>query len=368
MANPARHLFHDEGALPAGWSWHPLAGITYAVEGPTGAGTFQTSANLGGPYPGFLSMAEVAYLTTTLVGDFDFLLVLELTQNSSGNPRVDTFLVPAPLVYPAGPSQAYGQLWYGETNSNTTTSYVRAAGDWYGFTNSPLRTSRDQRLPHERGAQVFRFSRYAGHTRVWHLRGGYLSPSGATTEGWVELAPHPASAFWAADPTVDLDLVVTPYSCGMRLWAILPLPLDGAGLFDLPDLPATLVGGAAASSPTAADADLGVAFRWDAAAANQARVAQVLTALDAGFTASVRQVTLDRLVAGEAVSFRRGGLGAGVAVWAKARLVDEVGQAGAWSATVTAAAALSPQASPTYAAPVVAVRAGEPVRIVRSPA
>ncbi len=96
--------------------------------------------------------------------------------------------------------------------------------------------------------------------------------------------------------------------------------------------------GLAISSPMALDADLGVAFVWAVPAANISRTLEVQTAADSGFTASIRRLLCDFRSDGDSPSVRRGGCALGQTIYARARYVDELGQVGSWSGTVSAVA------------------------------
>src|SRR5690606_9586830 len=61
-------------------------------------------------------------------------------------------------------------------------------------------------------------------------------------------------------------------------------------------------------------------------------------ALDDAFTVGLRRRRLDGLSDGASIEVHRGGMALGVPVFFRARFIDELGQAGAWSATVSATA------------------------------
>lgn len=139
-----------------------------------------------------------------------------------------------------------------------------------------------------------------------------------------------------------------------------------AAYASLPSAPGAPANGKAVSAPTSDDADLGVAFVWDAPAANVARTVEIQTASDSGFTTGVQRHYVDFLMSGEKPSHRRGGLSVGATIYARARFVDELGQAGSWSATISATAAVSPSVVPTYEFPLQALRlSGGALQVVR---
>ena len=346
MANPARALFNDAGALPAGWSFRNFSGSgSYQVEGAGGLGMLSVRS-----YGGHFAFNQMDDVRTTLVGDFDFVVVVRMSRLTSANP-----FIAASLYIPSIPADYFGVFSYGETNSPGWTAlshdgYTGAAGSTY-------RTSHVHDRPFDHGFQHLRFSRYSGVVRIHHLRGGYLSPSGAEVEGWTEcvISAGGPSAFHGS-VTEDLTFAIGAAASGgghaVLVRGIIPLTLDGVGSYDLPDPCAAPASGKAFSAPSADDVDLGVGFSWAAPASGVARVVEVLTATDSGFTAGVQRHVLDFLMDGEKPSHRRGGVTVGQTIYGKARFIDELNQVGSWSATVNAVAAVTPVASSSvYASP-----------------
>lgn len=111
----------------------------------------------------------------------------------------------------------------------------------------------------------------------------------------------------------------------------------------LPSAPAAPANGQGVSAPLADDSDYGVAFVWDAPSSNVARTVEIQMASDSGFTTGVLRHFIDFMMDGEKPSHRCGGLALNETVYARARFVDELGQAGTWSDTVDATAEAYPQ-------------------------
>lgn len=125
-------------------------------------------------------------------------------------------------------------------------------------------------------------------------------------------------------------------------------------------------GGVAVSAPLADDSDLGVAFVWDAPGAGVARTVEVQHASNSGFTTALQRHYVDLLQAGEKPSVRRAGCTLGQTIYGRARFVDELGQVGSWSSTVSAVVAVSPTVVPTYEFPLNVLRlSGGALRVVR---
>lgn len=366
----ARTLFAG-AALPAGWTTYtPTAGDTAQLD-PTGLGLALEGGSAHGISPWTGVEALSGYLRAQVdlpAGDFDLAVVFSRPHGPLCQGELFLNIPSMSGVYVAPSAASLAKVWLG------TYPYGNPGGaDYYlvaafatdvtgGPTSGPGIRWIENRGARNGGDRLDRLLYRVKRTgTVLHLYRAFgAKDDGTAGFKWAGNSLQEDTSF--DDPCGGGAGVLALVCGGLQAWTfrgVLPLV---AGVLAAPAAP---TGGAAASAPLGGA--YGVGFRWDASPADVARTLEVETATDAGFTTSVRRVLLDPLPDGVAPGLHRAAALA-VTVYARARWVDELNQASAWSATVSAAAAAPPVTSPSYAAPVQAVRAGEAVRIVRSPA
>lgn len=332
--NPSTDLFNDGSLAPQWTVENPDPAGTVVEEGRSGSRALKVVFGAGATW----------YVTgygvrTSLVGDFDVLAVLQ------GYPTiVDGF------PYFGVSTQDFAQY-------TVCRFYTQGGGAFVVVSNGSSGGSSNgewNRVPSSgAGPQIHRqfarLSRYGSTLRAYQWYRGE----------WLEVAVPAAWSAGAADLYLRLGgLDVNVPHAGYFCRGVIALPLDQSGVLAAPAAPN---GGYAASSPSADGGNLGVAVGWAAPPANLLRTWEVQCASDAGFTGLLDWKQIDGLMDGDAPTHRLGGLASGTTVYARARFVDELGQAGAWSLTVsataegpspvivrTSASPGSPQTSETY--------------------
>lgn len=315
MASPAADLFND-ASLAAGWGVVQQSGSASLVEeGPSGTGQLVVSG-----ISGFASLPASIDRATygPLQGDFDIAVVLVGGGGDAGV-VVETIVG----LYKAGDLATYQYV----TDQN--------GGPWKvfdylgGVFASGMRRAIDARVPRDRMYQWVRLTRSGSSVTI-----SVMQPDGT----WAAIGA--AGRF---TETGDVTLFIASDSnsgAATKVYVRAMLPLVAGALA----APAAPTGGKAASSPSTDDTDLGVMAVWTAPASNVAREVQIQSATDSGFTLNVRPHD-HPLIDGQKPTARRPGLSAGTTIYFRARFVDELGQAGTWSSTVSAAAAVTPSAN-----------------------
>lgn len=339
MAQPSSQLF-NAGAVPAGWATQP-AGGTVAVEGASGAGALRVTG-AGRAWYQELGTAVAALYAVLEAGDFDYAVVFEHPTAWTGNnlgsgpslmisaadgsvhrffkqeaypPGADAFVFPYALSRTLGGGLA--DEWIADLG-NGARGFLGPIGDKIRrFVLRVTRVGTTIRL------YIPVFTDTAG--LAWRECGAGAADPLAGGAGRIQIA-------------ADVGIVVV---CR----GFLKLT---AGALDAPTAP---TGGLAFSAPSADDSDLGVACVWAAPAAAVARTYEVQFSTDVGFTGIAYAPITDKLMAGQKPRASIGGLAAGATIYARARFVDELGQTGAWSATISATAAVTPSVSPSFIYP-----------------
>lgn len=304
--NPSTDLFND-GSLAAQWSVVHCSSVV--EEGESGEG----SALVTAPQGDWGAYQLVGGLRIPVSGDFDVAVVGGFVLGTTGD-------------------QYYYGVAFGDSaraysrNAIVFVPYVRSEpGGGFSYTLHGAFVQNPFRRPVNGAARLRRIGTTIT-AFVW-IPDGVTGVRGVPK--WETLATF-ADQLGGADGY----LYVGGHASGtgkIRLLAFYALT-DGTWTLPAP------ANGAAWSSPKHDDSDLGVSARWNAVA-NVARTVEWDSALDDGFTSGLRRRRLDGIPDGGAIEVRRGGMTLGDPAYFRARFVDELGQAGAWSATVLSTAA-----------------------------
>jgi len=303
--NPPTDLFNN-GSLAAQWSVVHCASVIEEDEAGEGCALVTAPQGDWGAYQ------LVGGLRVPVSGDFDVAVVGAFVLGTTGD-------------------QFYYGVQFGDLNRANSRNaivfvpYVRSEpGSGFAYTVHGATVQNPYRRPVNGAARL----RRVGSTItvfVW-IPDGFTGTRGVPK--WETLATF-------ADQLGGTDgyLYVGGHASGTSKIRLLGFyALDG-GLWTLP-APAN---GAAWSSPKPDDSDLGASARWDAVV-NVARTVEWDSALNDAFTSGLRRRRLDGLPDGATIEVRRGGVTLEQPVYFRARFIDELGQAGAWSATVSATA------------------------------
>jgi hypothetical protein len=319
VANPAQTLF-AAGAFPTGWTGVVSGAGSVAVEGPSGDGQAVIRAPNASSAASYLQSPAIS-------GDFDFMVCVADgdTLGNGGEMRLSVGLI---LV--SNLSRYY------------TIDWLFGVG-WWSFVDGSIGGNIQNKggvrhgAPQDSGYTRFRLR------RVGSTLSSFIWSSGA----WVQISN---GAAWVESGPVVLRISPSyaPLGSGKVLVrGIIPLTA-GAD----PAAPSAPTDGKAFSAPSTDDLDLGVGASWASPGADVARKYEVRVSTNSGFTAIVDRKVHDLLLEGLRASHRTGGLVAGTTYYICARWWDECGQPGTWSATVSAAAAITPSIVPVFTYPV----------------